>query len=726
MPIGQAANEFALRDVLQTLKRRKWYVLAPTGALLIAAAILAFSLPNRYRARVLIAAEPAVARSHVRTEPAEELTYITEQLRAVRETLLSRPVLEEVISDFNLYPRKGQAVTDVEIEAVKSRVNVQVQGDYTFYLGFDGDSKEQATAVANRLGQLFIDRASAFRERRAREESLFLEDELTRVREQLVAQDRTIREYKTQNSGLFPAGAESGIHMIETLQKQRQEVSARIAEEEARQASIGAEMKSLDDQGVQQLSEPKELRDRRAELRGLSSRYKKGHPEIQRLQKEIAALEARDRSAAQASDELSPLYNRFTQLNAEQRGSELRLASFRDELAGVGSKLAEYQRQLEAAPERERALTKLAHDYDLLQTQYQTLLNRQQDAKLSTRLEELYKGLVFTVIEPARPPAGPHSPKRARMILLGLVAGIALGALLAFGREHMDTSFFEQEEVRSATGLPVLAGIPFLLNGNGHKPGRPKGKLSTPVGPSSLAAEQYRLLGVRIREQLGSSPWAIGVTSAVGGEGKTTTAINLAIELASVVEGNVLLVDGDLRRPRVQRALGLSPQPGLSELLCRRDGNVIKCISRLEVSGLANGNGLVSGNGGRNGAKGVLHDSKALYVLPGGAPRTDSLRLLESQWAHAIFDRLKREFEIVIVDLPPMLPIADSRVLARVTTGVLLVVRSRRTRRELLPRALDGFDSSKILGVVLNDVDFRLSPCEYAYRYYNKNYVAAS
>ncbi|HEY7820681.1 MAG TPA: CpsD/CapB family tyrosine-protein kinase, partial [Vicinamibacteria bacterium] len=195
---------------------------------------------------------------------------------------------------------------------------------------------------------------------------------------------------------------------------------------------------------------------------------------------------------------------------------------------------------------------------------------------------------------------------------------------------------------------------------------------------------------------------------------------------ASVVEGNVLLVDGDLRRPRVQRALGLSPQPGLSELLSRRDGNVIKCISRLEVSGLANGNGLVSGNGGRNGAKGVLHDSKALYVLPGGAPRTDSLRLLESQWAHAIFDRLKREFEIVIVDLPPMLPIADSRVLARVTTGVLLVVRSRRTRRELLPRALDGFDSSKILGVVLNDVDFRLSPCEYAYRYYNKNYVAAS
>jgi polysaccharide chain length determinant protein (PEP-CTERM system associated) len=726
MQIEQAANEFSLRDVLQTLRRRKWYVLAPALTLLIAAAVIAFSLPNRYRARVLIAAEPAVARSHVRTEQAEELTYITEQLRAVRETLLSRPVLEKVITELNLYPRKGEAVPDAEIEAVKSRVNVQVQGDYTFYLGFDGDSKEQATAVANRLGQLFIDRASAFRERRAREESLFLEDELGRVREQLLAQDRAIRDYKSGKGGLFPEGAESGLHMVETLQKQQQEVSGRIAEEEARQASTQAEMKALEDQGVQQLSEPKELRDRRAELRALSSRYKKGHPEMQRLQKEIAALEARDRSSGQASDELSPLYNRFTQLSAEQRGSELRLASFRAELAGVGSKLAEYQRQLEAAPEHERALAKMTHDYELLQTQYQTLLDRQQDAKLSTRLEELYKGLVFTVIEPARPPANPHSPKRARMILLGLVAGIGLGALLAFGREHMDTSFFEQEEVRSATGLPVFAGIPFLVNGNGHKPGRPNGKLSAPPGPSSLAAEQYRLLGVRLREQLGSGPWALGVTSAVGGEGKTTTAINLAIELASVVEGNVLLVDGDLRRPRVQRALGLSPQPGLSELLSRRDGNVIKCISRLEVSGLVSGNGLVAGNGGRGAAKGVLHDSKALYVLPGGAPRTDSLRLLESQWGHAIFDRLKREFEIVILDLPPMLPIADSRVLARLTTGVLLVVRSRRTRRELLPRALDGFDSSKILGVVLNDVDFRLSPCEYAYRYYNKNYVAAS
>jgi Mrp family chromosome partitioning ATPase len=282
----------------------------------------------------------------------------------------------------------------------------------------------------------------------------------------------------------------------------------------------------------------------------------------------------------------------------------------------------------------------------------------------------------------------------------------------------MDTSFFEPEDVQSATGLPVLAEIPSIRDG-----GR-EGKLKLPNGRSSLAAEQYRFLGVRIREQMGPGPWTLGVGSAVGGEGKTTTAANLAIELASVLDGKVLLVDGDLRRPRLQRLFGLNPQFGLSELLSRTDENVIRCISKVESGRLAWGVSKASRLD--KIARRSGRDSKPLYVLPGGAARTDSLRLLQSRWADTVFARLRAEFDYVIFDLPPLIPIADGRVLARLADGLILVVRSRQTRREILPRALQGFDTRRILGVVLNDVDFRLSRCEYAYRYYDSHYQAAA
>ncbi len=721
----ESETEYSLSDALQTLKRRKRYVIVPAALFLCAAAVLAFLTATRYRARVLIAAEPAVAPSHVRGEQDLELSQVQEQLRAVRESLLSRPILEQLIDEFDLHPHEGGKVSDPAAEDVRSRISVQVEGDYTFYLGFDGDDKAQAAAVANRLGELFIDRASAFRERRAREESLFLEDQLKRVREDLSAQDQRIREYKARNGGVLPEGVESGITAVGALETQEQLGGSRIAEEEARQASILAEMKALEEQGVTELSEPMDLREKRSALRALSSRYRKGHPDVVRLEKEIEALERRQGSdIRQAADDQSPLYNRYTQLQAEYKGSELRLRSFRREQGDVNARLSDYRRKLAAAPEHERALAKLGHDYELLQTQYQSLLDRQQEAKLSTRLEELYKGLVFSVVEPARPPAAAYSPHRMRLVLIGLAAGLGLGVLLAFGQEHMDTSFFEQEEVQSATGLPVLAGIPSIPNGKGRGAGTIEGKLRAPNGPTSLAAEQYRFLAVRIREEMGPGPWTLAITSAVGGEGKTTTAANLAVEMATVLDGKVLLVDCDLRRPRLQKALGLNPQPGLSELLSRTDENVIKCISKLEnVRHLRGGSraSRLDALAGRNG-----RHSKPLYVLPGGDPRTDSLRLLQSRWADTVFERIRTDFDYVILDLPPMIPIADSRVLAKLANGILLVLRSRRTRRELLQRAVQGFDTGKMIGVVLNDVDFKLSRCEYAYRYYDSHYLAAS
>jgi polysaccharide biosynthesis transport protein len=280
---------------------------------------------------------------------------------------------------------------------------------------------------------------------------------------------------------------------------------------------------------------------------------------------------------------------------------------------------------------------------------------------------------------------------------MGLFGGLGLGLVLAFVFEQSDTSIATLDDLQAFTTIPALAVIPSMetdhtIAKTGGKPG-----IALLANPRSILAEQYRILADRVREQASKSgSTVVCLTSAVGGEGKSTVAINLALGLSRTIEGKVLLVDADLRKPRVAEYLEITATRGFAHVLQRPEDDIQRYAWRL----------------------------KDLYVLPGAGNIADPVGALSSDRAAQLFQSLRRQFQVIIVDAPPVLPIADAPILARLADSVVFVVRARRTPRELIERGVEGIDASKLIGIVLNDVDVQRSRYAAAYSYYEKCYLA--
>jgi capsular exopolysaccharide synthesis family protein len=201
-------------------------------------------------------------------------------------------------------------------------------------------------------------------------------------------------------------------------------------------------------------------------------------------------------------------------------------------------------------------------------------------------------------------------------------------------------------------------------------------KLVCLTAPESFGAEKFRFLGVRLRQLQHSRPLKkLLITSTIPEEGKSTVAANLATILARRQQPKILLLEGDLRRPSLAKQFGLGKLPGLSEWL-HGEPRTIKDIYRLE---------------GPN-----------LWFLPAGRPPENPLELMQSGRLSGLMNQLSAWFDWIIIDSPPILPLADTSVWARLADGILLVTREGTTKKRMLQRGLQAVEQSKLLGAVVN------------------------
>lgn len=202
-------------------------------------------------------------------------------------------------------------------------------------------------------------------------------------------------------------------------------------------------------------------------------------------------------------------------------------------------------------------------------------------------------------------------------------------------------------------------------------------RLVAASAPQSLAAEQYRSLRTRVtRAENGRSYRTIIITSPNKGDGKSLTAANLALTMAQEFQQRVLLVDADMRRPSVHSLFGISETPGLSDVL---------------MGGASIEDALVS-----------VPDHR-LTVLPSGIIPSHPAELLGSAAMRRVLDTLRTRFDRILVDMPPVAPLADVAIASPMVDGVLMIVRAGVTPKPAIERALAGLDMSKVLGLVLND-----------------------
>lgn len=274
------------------------------------------------------------------------------------------------------------------------------------------------------------------------------------------------------------------------------------------------------------------------------------------------------------------------------------------------------------------------------------------------------------VIDAGSGSSSPVSPDRWPYLLVGLLVGALLGLAVARWRQATDRGIASAEDLEAVTGTPVLGAV-------AHDRTTPEAPLLTSLSPQHPRAEAIRILRTNLQfVDVDHDRKVVAVTSAVEAEGKTTTACNLAIALAQ--SGlRTALVEGDLRRPQVAESFGLENTVGLTTVLVGRVG-LQEAMQETEVPGLD--------------------------VLASGARPPNPAEIVQTGAMERLVSDLRQEYDVVLVDAPPLLPVADAAILALLADGALLVVRHGRTGQDQLRAAVDRLDvvGARLFGTVLS------------------------
>jgi len=441
----------------------------------------------------------------------------------------------------------------------------------------------------------------------------------------------------------------------------------------------------------QGLSVLQSLRTQEAALRvqygDYESKYGANNPKLAELQGEIAAL---DKAIAEE----------LNRINGRAR-NDLELARRTED--GLRQAYSEQQGEVDKLNDNTIQLEVLAGE---------ALSNRELYDQLFTRLQEarIQAGVSATnldLVDEARPTTVPTKPNWKLYPAIGLGAGLFLGIAFAFMRENLDESIVTAEQVEKIGLLPVLAYIPLIRTDELHR-GRQPGEGSTAgvspleqslllAKPNSPAAEAYRALRTAIQLSAADNPIrTLLITSPLGGDGKTTVSYNLAIAFAQHGR-RVLLLDSDMRKPSAHSLFRATKSPGLSEVLTG-SGQLTGCIRPHEAL--------------RN-----------LYLLPSGTAPPNPAELIDSRRFDALLEEAKGQFELVVIDSPPVLMVTDPVILSTRTDGAILVLRSQKTTRPVLKRAVEVLSHSpgRKLGFVLNGMDTKSAEYYYSYGYYGDN-----
>ena len=320
------------------------------------------------------------------------------------------------------------------------------------------------------------------------------------------------------------------------------------------------------------------------------------------------------------------------------------------------------------------------------------------------------------VVDYASEPDGPVGPRRIQSIVIAAVLSLAFGVALALFLEYLDDTVKSPEDVERGLRLPALAVIPVAgrsarqrllpfagkqqrANGNGN--GREL--LLNSEGPS-VEAEAYRHLRTSVLLSTpGRAPRTLLVTSSVPSEGKTTTVVNMATVL-SQTDSKVLVIDADMRRPRLHHVFGMENRAGLSSLLSSE-------ITADELLSVVN-----------------RYGESNIYLLSSGPIPPNPAELLGSEQMRNLLARASAEFKYVIIDSPPIASFTDGVLISSIVDGVLLVVQGGKTSRQVVKRTRQMLQEigAKVIGVVLNKIDLRSQDYYYYHQDYKNYYYGES
>lgn len=412
-----------------------------------------------------------------------------------------------------------------------------------------------------------------------------------------------------------------------------------------------------------------EIAELQRELAQLSDRFGEKHPQIIRVMTALSTAEAKLEGEIQ--NVVQSVRTQYLTAQTEERTLVSALAAQNTEAMSLDRIGIEY-RVLENEAESNR-------------TVYESLLRQARETGISSALNVSN----VRIVDAAVVPRVPVLPRKQRDVMLSLFGGLVLAMGLVFLFENLDNRIKSPQELRAYLGLPYLGTIPVLDQKSGSSLIT---QATAPMFTEAIRSVHTNVVFSSAEAGLRS----VVVTSAGPGDGKTLIASNLAISLAQG-DQRVLLVDADMRRPRLHEVFDVSQEPGLSNLL------VGTCDQREAFR---------------------KSEVPTLTVLPSGYSPPNPVELLSSQRFSGFLANLREQFDYVIFDTPPVLAVADSSVLANLASGVVFVVGADKTPKQVARTAVEQLQTAKahLIGAVLNRVDLE-HDSYYVSRYYRKGYA---
>lgn len=698
---------------LRALLRRKWWIVGIAAVVLALTAVVTLRQTPIYAASaslVIDVSAPSYLGEKVQNASGDEYgnywlnrDFMGTQYRIIQSRAVAQRVVDALglqnDPDFLGVGTKGdeqarlQRMTELDaVSILQARLSVVPQKDTRIVqVRVEDPDPERAALLANEVADAYIAESLALKLRTSESASAWLEERLTDLETKSKQSELALFDFKKDGDILTTALDDRLSIVTDRLTKYNAaltEVRTRIAALKARAEAFGKLRKSspnasdwaeglpYSDGDTLLTSLRQTLMDVSAQCAELSARYLADHPVLMGcLAKQKASQENLER-----------------ELNNRIRAAQTELAEAQANERNLDALLEQVKAEAFEVNRKQIAFDQLQREANNDQRLYDLVLTRLKDIELSGMLRTTN----VRSLDAARPSWMPVSPNVKQNLLFGLVAGLVLGVGVVLGREFLDSTVKTQEDVEERLKVPFLGLFPMV-----GEPGEvaPAPDLHVFKHPNSAAAECCRAIRTNLLFATPDEPFkTLVVTSSGPEEGKSTITISLGVAMAQS-GSRVLLVDTDMRRPRLHKAFGVANDVGVSSLIVG-EGSLERAAKSTEVPGL--------------------------FVLPCGPIPPNPAELLHAQGFEKLLAELSEKYDRIIFDSPPINAVADAVVLGAQVDGVVLVLKALRTQRELARRGLRTLHdvNANVLGAVLNHVDIESNTYGgYAMSYLRNNYA---
>ena len=667
----------------RVLAKRRWIVLAILAGVLALTLLVTLLATPIYRATAVLEIDEHVQQvvqvDGIAAQPQADAQFQETQYELLRSRSLAErvakalgpaPAMLESLAEDPPVPATPAGRLEVATSLIQQGTTIEpVRDSALVRVHFDSPTPETSAKVANALTQGFIQSRLERRYGASNYAKKYLEDQLRDVKARLETSERQLVEF-AQQQGLVssPDGQSLAANNLGDLnealaaaQSQRIRAQARWAQA-AGGGALPADM--LDASIIRTLQESRAKLQ--AEYQDKLQVYEPGYPAMQQLKSQLQAIDRQ--ISAEMQNIRASVRAEYTAASSQERLLQAKLDALRAAALDVDSRSIEYNI--------------LKREVDTNRELYDGLLQRYKQVGVAgdQRSDNI------SVIDPARVPEQPFKPDLPVNLAIGLLLGLLLGVIVAFLLEYMDETLKTPADVEQKLRLPVLGVIPKVQH---------QSPMEAFGDPRSAFSESYR--SVRTALQFSTNqgiPRSLLITSALSGEGKTTSAYSLARNIAQLGK-RVLLVDGDLRNPSLHKLLGLPSDMGLSNLLSNA-AEFDQVVKQTKNEGLS--------------------------VIVAGPLPPNPAELLAGPPLEAMLAAAYERFDQVIIDGPPVMGLADAPILGHVAQATVLVVHAGKTSLGSAQLALKRlrFAQARLIGALLSQYDARAT----GYGYGSEGYYA--